>query len=528
MLLFCQTYGQFPIECSSDENLRDKICCPNNCNGRGSCVDVTSEAMTQWNRSNSSIVNILQSKIPNVFEKIDSRLFWPTQVFTRVCQCNGNFFGPSCSECKFGWSGSDCSTMKETIERRSFYSLSDAEKRNFTRIIRMAKDETTLRWAIISSESSVNTTDPITLQPVSTYDLFVYLHFLTTREKVDACKGIFTSNSKDSRPDFGHEGPAFLTWHRYFLLFIERELQKISNNDNFALPYWDWEKNDGREIMKNGYLGEFDFDYMYDKNKCRYPKIESKQWITVCDKALREKDATCSQLREVCNVAEDLTKGNNLCRNGTQGITMDDDRRFPAAYEIVEALNKFEYENKAEDYTWIQSVGFRNALEGFVGLHCDSSTLMLSSDEKGNEDNAHGYLHNAVHLYISGHMFFPPSASNDPIFFLHHANIDRIFEMWLRKYPNATYYPETGAHPGHNRDDWLVPLFPLMTNGEVFKRSSELGYEYEDLNVPPINSCDPLLKPPDDDPGSFAVLKPAVFLSVLFPLVISMLLYWQI
>ena len=41
-------------------------------------------------------------------------------------------------------------------------------------------------------------------------------------------------------PDFAHEGPAFLTWHRGYVLYVETEIQKMLNDPAFALPYWDW------------------------------------------------------------------------------------------------------------------------------------------------------------------------------------------------------------------------------------------------------------------------------------------------
>jgi Common central domain of tyrosinase len=42
-----------------------------------------------------------------------------------------------------------------------------------------------------------------------------------------------------------------------------------------------------------------------------------------------------------------------------------------------------------------------------------------------------GSPHGAVHVLIGGRMGSVPTAANDPIFWMHHCNIDRIWEAWL-------------------------------------------------------------------------------------------------
>ena len=74
-----------------------------------------------------------------------------------------------------------------------------------------------------------------------------------------------------------------------------------------------------------------------------------------------------------------------------------------------------------------------------------------------------------------------PSASNDPIFHLHHAFVDRIYEKWLRKFKkDSSVLSQFNAPLGHNRKDVIVPLFPVYTHEEMFRQSFDFGYEYED------------------------------------------------
>ncbi|MFD0568743.1 tyrosinase family protein [Kitasatospora gansuensis] len=89
------------------------------------------------------------------------------------------------------------------------------------------------------------------------------------------------------------------------------------------------------------------------------------------------------------------------------------------------------------------SRGFRNQLEGFRGPG----------------------LHNQVHRWVGGDMG-PASSPNDPVFFLHHCNVDRIWEGWMHRH-GRSYLPGMNASPtlrGHRIDDPIVsPLGPAAT-----------------------------------------------------------------
>ena len=78
-------------------------------------------------------------------------------------------------------------------------------------------------------------------------------------------------------------------------------------------------------------------------------------------------------------------------------------------------------------------------------------------------------------------MDYVPASANDPIFFLHHAFVDRIYEKWLRKFKKeSSVLSQFNAPLGHNKKDVIVPLFPVYTHEEMFRKSSDFGYEYED------------------------------------------------
>ena len=70
------------------------------------------------------------------------------------------------------------------------------------------------------------------------------------------------------------------------------------------------------------------------------------------------------------------------------------------------------------------------------------------------------------------------SVSNDSIFPLHHFSVDRIYEKWLRKFnKNASVLSTDNSPIGHNKDDVIVPIYPVYTH-----QSFEFGYDYDDVD----------------------------------------------
>ena len=85
-----------------------------------------------------------------------------------------------------------------------------------------------------------------------------------------------------------------------------------------------------------------------------------------------------------------------------------------------------------------------------------------------------------------------PTASNDPLFILHHAFVDYILEMWIRRY-HGEFKPspeDTSAAKGHNYNDLIVPFLPLVRAHEMLVESTTLGFTYESLNGLDIDSPD--------------------------------------
>ncbi|MEC2054071.1 tyrosinase family protein [Peribacillus psychrosaccharolyticus] len=244
-------------------------------------------------------------------------------------------------------------------------------------------------------------------------------------------------NQKDSpvrdssHRNAAHMGPAFLPWHREFLLRFESDLQKIS--PNIVLPYWDWATDAALKdptnspIWRNDFMGgngNPDNDFIVESGPFAAGKWE------VLD--------------------EDGSLAGSLKRNfrgSDQSLTL------PTREDVRNVLLVTPYDTPSWDMT--SKPSFRNQLEGFIN---------------GPQ------LHNRVHGWVGGHMGYVPTAPNDPVFFLHHANVDRLWAMWQIIHPEKSYEPRKGGPYGQNYTD---RMFPWDTTPKDVINHRRLGYVYD-------------------------------------------------
>jgi tyrosinase len=109
-----------------------------------------------------------------------------------------------------------------------------------------------------------------------------------------------------------------------------------------------------------------------------------------------------------------------------------------------------------------------------------------ASHSSGAFGQLEGTVHNNVHGRISGLMGDPDTAALDPIFWLHHANIDRLWEVWLARDPahhnlKTPYWLSGVRFEFHNAAGQRVS----MTTAEVLAPGAAgLDYSYDDITDP--------------------------------------------
>jgi hypothetical protein len=91
------------------------------------------------------------------------------------------------------------------------------------------------------------------------------------------------------------------------------------------------------------------------------------------------------------------------------------------------------------------------------------------------ESNLHGTIH--VFTGTAGGMADPSYAARDPIFYLHHAAIDRFWESWRRNIPGPD--PSDSAWLAQTHRFIGVDGVPMTWSTEQILDTQSLGYEYD-------------------------------------------------
>jgi tyrosinase len=202
----------------------------------------------------------------------------------------------------------------------------------------------------------------------------------------------------------GHQSPSFLPWHRRYLLDFERRLQAI--NPAVTVPYWNW------TIDRTPTASLWNADFLGGDGRAGDRRVVTGPFAY-------------STGRWPLTVRVDSRP--YLVRSmGMETPTL------PTAAQLATVLQKTPYDTAP--WTESSTVGFRAALEGF-----------------GTPN-----LHNMVHVWMGGHMLQTVSP-NDPVFFLHHAFIDKCWSDWCVRQQAAGRYLPTGNTAGVIDVNELLP-----------------------------------------------------------------------
>ncbi|KAL9609507.1 MAG: hypothetical protein Q9167_005724 [Letrouitia subvulpina] len=117
------------------------------------------------------------------------------------------------------------------------------------------------------------------------------------------------------------------------------------------------------------------------------------------------------------------------------------------------------------------------------------------TDARGNHYNSIENMHNAIHSLVGngGHMAVVPYSAFDPIFWLHHANVDRLFAIWQAIYPSSFVTSQISNYgtytntPGKSEDiNTLLTPFHSDDSGALHtsltaRSTRSFGYTYPEI-----------------------------------------------
>ncbi|KAJ8073002.1 hypothetical protein PM082_019868 [Marasmius tenuissimus] len=293
----------------------------------------------------------------------------------------------------------------------------------------------------------------------------------TEREIRKPCRGY---------SDLCHGEVLFPTWNRSYVILIEqaiqREAMEIAKNytvdaqcfkdaaESLRQPYWDWAKN-----------------------SVPPPEVISLEQVTIIgfngervSVANPLRRYTFDPLKQSFGFPKPFDKWGTTLRHptdGTENATEDVDglrKRMAKAQTDIETKT---YCMLTRVYTWDNLSNNRAWDDRFVANSLEA-------------------IHDCIHVNIGGggHMDSIDVAAFDPIFWMHHAQIDRLLSLWFSEYPGI-WVPWGGIEdPSKEKKDMKnasTPLWPFRSTGSTFWKSeafedtgASLGYTYPDFNKP--------------------------------------------
>jgi tyrosinase len=243
--------------------------------------------------------------------------------------------------------------------------------------------------------------------------------------------------------DCPHGNWWFLPWHRGYIGWFEQICRDLSGDPEFALPYWDWTAEprvpkvmfeDVLDPNNNAFIAsaaEFKKQFQDAVAKSNYWSMTkdddgnptpSPQYIQMLTRSIRFPEDLWFDIIDSPAGALFFDRGHARGLTATQPDLMIPNKP-PEKQGVLKAVSLSTILDAMGPRDFL-SFGSPKALN-----HSSSSGFAIL------ENQPHNLVHNCVggaYNGVGGFMqaFMSPT---DPIFFLHHANMDRLWDVWTRK-----------------------------------------------------------------------------------------------
>jgi len=252
-----------------------------------------------------------------------------------------------------------------------------------------------------------------------------------------------------------HDSWLFFPFHRWYLYFYERILGSLINDPDFSIPYWNWDNPYGGMVIPSIFTDTN--SPLYDPRR----NVDHQPPTLVNLDYNKNKDSSQSPKQQISN-------------------------------------------NLATMYKSVVSCGKIPSL--FLG------SPYRAGGEPGGAGSLETVPHTPVHVWTGDPrqphredlgVFY--SAGRDPLFYAHHANVDRMWNIW-KTLPR-------GKRRDFTDKDWLESIFYFYDENKNLVRvkvkdscdTKKLGYVYKDVEIPWLGE-----KPKPRKPKSNAKAKKKV------------------
>ncbi|KAA0056962.1 polyphenol oxidase I [Cucumis melo var. makuwa] len=226
-----------------------------------------------------------------------------------------------------------------------------------------------------------------------------------------------------------HSNALFFPFHRAYLYFFERILRHYIGNPDFAIPFWNWDSPPGMHM----------------------PEFYNRPSSSLYD-----------------NLRDPRHDPHKLIDLNYNGKTEDH------SFDVVDC-----------NLRWMNDRMKVQSPRSFLGRVLKAGETPKPSDMGTIEQSPHNNIHDWVgtktpHFEDMGSFY---SAALDPLFYAHHTNIDRLWNIWKTL---------DGNPKDHTDPDWLNSSFVFYDENKNAVRievsdcldTEKLGYVYQEVPLP--------------------------------------------
>jgi tyrosinase len=234
-----------------------------------------------------------------------------------------------------------------------------------------------------------------------------------------------------------HYSPYFTTWHRWYLHYFERVCREMCKDTSFMLPYWNYASNIGSSMQLPAKFMDSSMRLIFDDRGLGFANPQG---------------------------------------TGPQNVAMNNGGYMP--YPLI---------------------NYGPCLTAKVMFPSDTSFAAPSPPPNNPAYYNMGFTgrlecvpHDMVHDSVGGWMGNIPSAAGDPIFFMHHCQIDRLYASWEAESGVTYNWGSSATQPSETTWKGRTAHF-VDEKGKLVQvklgdaiDTDALGYKYDNLASPPI------------------------------------------